>query len=753
MACISRIVAVAGGVLVVIMAHGAEGGGTEVDGANVFGRLEEEYSSRVRPLLERFCLDCHSTEEMKGELDLERFSALKDVRRDPAAWQKVIEMLDDGEMPPKKRRQPSSDEKKLLRNWARRYLDAEALASAGDPGPVVLRRLSNSEYTYTIRDLTGIEELDPAREFPVDGAAGEGFTNSGNALVMSPALISKYLDAGKEIAKHAVLLPDGMRFSRGDSRRDWSAEILSEIRALYVRHTSGDGSMNVLNKWNPNDARTSTLGDGRVDLTRYWNALIVHRDEVSAGTADLAAIAAKERLSAKYLGHIAHMLTRERTEPSPLLDELRQRWRRASPGAGEAVAAEIRAWQNRLWRFNLVGHLGLVRPWQEPASPLVSSRNFGVKIDPPTSGEELSIVLRSGTAGDSSKADVVEWRRPRIVRSGKPDILLRDVRAGVAVLFRQREQILVRTAEYLSAVFEARQDSEADLASLARQHDLDAGMLRAWVNYLGISTGGQVAIKEPMRHRLERVGGYDFAKGWGLRGVGDLSLVSNSSDQKVNIPGELNPHRVVVHPRPERWVAAGWMSPIDGQVDVEVHVQDAHACGNGVSWSLDLRRGPRRRVLGSGNVNIREKANAEPVRGLAVRKGDLISLVIGARDGNHACDLTEIDLSIKGREGEEQSWALAADCADTIGEGNPHADRHGNSGIWHFYTGLNDGSEAAPPIPAGSLLARWLDSNGREEAARLAAAIRDLVTKPLTKTASRSDAEPWNDLTSPTGEL
>ena len=41
MACISRIVAVAGGVLVVIMAYGAEGGGTEVDGANVFGRLEE----------------------------------------------------------------------------------------------------------------------------------------------------------------------------------------------------------------------------------------------------------------------------------------------------------------------------------------------------------------------------------------------------------------------------------------------------------------------------------------------------------------------------------------------------------------------------------------------------------------------------------------------------------------------------------------------------------------------------------------
>ena len=33
--------------------------------------------------------------------------------------------------------------------------------------------------------------------------------NTGNALVMSPALITKYLDAGKDIASHAVLLPDG----------------------------------------------------------------------------------------------------------------------------------------------------------------------------------------------------------------------------------------------------------------------------------------------------------------------------------------------------------------------------------------------------------------------------------------------------------------------------------------------------------------------------------------------------------------
>ena len=46
-----------------------------------------------------------------------------------------------------------------------------------------LRRLNNAEFTYTIRDLTGVE-LDPTRDFPVDGAAGEeAVVQNGEGLV------------------------------------------------------------------------------------------------------------------------------------------------------------------------------------------------------------------------------------------------------------------------------------------------------------------------------------------------------------------------------------------------------------------------------------------------------------------------------------------------------------------------------------------------------------------------------------------
>lgn len=162
----------------------------------------------TRSILQTYYLNCHSTEKQKGDLDLEA----SDIQHEPHVWENVLDQMQLGEMPPKKEKQLPPAEKKQLTDWVRGTLDQIALANAGDPGPVLLRRLSNMEYTYTLRDLTGVPSLDPAREFPLDGAAGEGFTNAGAALVMSPALLTKYLDAAKEVAAHAVFTPHGMHW-------------------------------------------------------------------------------------------------------------------------------------------------------------------------------------------------------------------------------------------------------------------------------------------------------------------------------------------------------------------------------------------------------------------------------------------------------------------------------------------------------------------------------------------------------------
>ena len=228
--------------------------------------LDRAFQPEIQPLLQ---CDCTAMSlgrcPTEADIDLVAYQSVADVRKSTPVWQKLSEMLDSGQMPPVDARQPIEAERRRLQRWVRDLLTLEAEARSGDPGRVVLRRLSNAEYTYTVRDLTGIDDLDPPRQFPTDGAAGEGFTNTGAVLVMSPALITKYLEAAKEISQHAVLLPDGFRFSPHTTRRDWTNETLADIRQFYAAFTDSGGGDTV----NLQGIVFDTNQGGRLPVEKY----------------------------------------------------------------------------------------------------------------------------------------------------------------------------------------------------------------------------------------------------------------------------------------------------------------------------------------------------------------------------------------------------------------------------------------------------------------------------------------------------
>src|SRR5579863_8772728 len=457
-----------------------------------FEEIGKDYANSARPLLTTFCLKCHSTERQEGDLDLERFVDLAQVRRAPRVWIKVAEMLDNGEMPPKKSKQPSVSERQELRAWVDRYLNAEAHANAGDPGPVVLRRLSNAEYNYTVRDLTHVD-LQPARDFPVDGAAGEGFTNTGNALVMSPALITKYLDAAREIADHAVLLPDGMRFSPHNTRRDWTDDTLAKIRDFYRQFTDTSGGTRV----NLQGIISDTNQGGRLPLERYITATLVEREQLTAGTTTIEAAAKKHGLNAKYLGILWNKLNS--SGPSLVIDRLRARWRQAKPENAAALAADITAWQNNLWKFGTVGHIGKVggpKAWLEPVNPLHARQELRLKIPAVSESEAVTLALVVTDAGDGNEHDFVVWEKPRLVAPGRPDLLLVDVRQFARDFAVRRAQVFAQAAKYLAAADDAaKREGLADAAALAEKYSVDPDALRAWLDYLGIGADGPPRIE------------------------------------------------------------------------------------------------------------------------------------------------------------------------------------------------------------------------------------------------------------------
>jgi hypothetical protein len=282
--------------------------------------LGNEFPSVVQPLLKKLCFECHAGDLTEADIDLGGFVAVADVRKDSKAWVKVRQMLDSGQMPPKDAGQPTDKERATLQKWVREFLTKEAEAHAGDPGPVLLRRLNNAEYTYTIRDLTGVDTLDPTREFPVDGAAGEGFTNTGSGQGMSPALLQKYLAAGKEVAAHLVLLPDGVRFSPHTTPRDQTDELLAKIQEFYRRFTEDGEGVPI----NLQGIEFNTNQGGLLPLAPYLTATLEEREALARGEKTIEQVAKQRSLNAKYLRILWESLATEKpTQPSFLLDSLR----------------------------------------------------------------------------------------------------------------------------------------------------------------------------------------------------------------------------------------------------------------------------------------------------------------------------------------------------------------------------------------------------------------------------------------------
>lgn len=701
--------------------------------------LTGRYQSEVLPIIKKYCLQCHSTEAKKGSLDLERFAGVNDIRKDLKPWQNMIEQIESGEMPPKKKPQPTDLEKKQLLTWVRAYLDHEARTRAGDPGHAPLRRLSNAEFDYTIRDLTGVD-LKPTREFPPDGAAGEGFTNAAEALTdISPALLTKYLNAAKELAEHAVLLPDGFRFSPAKTRRDWTDEGTRRLQQFYA---------------------SVAPADGRLPLQSYLLATIKHRAAIQSGERTFAVVAAEEKLNAKYLRILWNAL-HDKT-PSITLDGIRQSWSKATEKDVPALLAEITRWQSALWKtINVANYV------QTTSTGYAESQSRQAPVDP-TAVEALPIrfshkplpgqndVVFYLSARDLLKTvpgTKVIWQRPRLEAVGKPPLLLADYSRYKSDYEVDYASVFASTTRYLEAVAQRVHEPKVTIETLAQRHSVDGAFLQRWLDVLGMDADKigrvvPVVALQPLTEKLEKVSNKAWINGWKKAGQELPILVTNSSDTEEHIPGRAAPHSVTVHPMPKEFVAVTWKSPVEGPVKVSARITSVHpACGNGVAWWLEHRHADRALMFAEGAIGI--GGEAKPAgRVITLAKDDLIMLAVDARNGDHGCDLTDIALTITEDKPNGRTWNLAADIANSIHDGNPHPDQLGHSDTWSFVYGpaRNVKSAATVLIPPGSLLDQWraalAQPNRQAELEPLAKQVQAL----LTGTRTGKDKDPNSQL-------
>ncbi|MCC6538898.1 MAG: DUF1592 domain-containing protein, partial [Bryobacterales bacterium] len=290
------------------------------------GALDAGFARTVRPYFETYCVACHGPRQPAAQLDLSRFTTLATLLEDGRRWTQILERMEAGEMPPAAApKQPAAGERRPVIEWFHAVRARERRLHAGDPGIVLARRLSNAEYNYSIRDLTGVD-IRPAREFPVDPANTEGFDNSGETLTMSPTLLKKYLAAAREVASHLYLKEDGFGFAPHPMLVETDRDKFAVHQIIDFYHAQN------------------------IDYADYFETAWHYRHRAALGqpNATLASLARRHRVSAKYLATVWTAL--ETPEDAGPMRKLQLLWRALpAPSAGRPDAARPACEQMRAY--------------------------------------------------------------------------------------------------------------------------------------------------------------------------------------------------------------------------------------------------------------------------------------------------------------------------------------------------------------------------------------------------------------------
>ncbi|MFM2094496.1 MAG: hypothetical protein RIS70_1620, partial [Planctomycetota bacterium] len=478
------------------------------------------FEKQIQPLLVKACGNCHGKKPKDNDLDLTAFGTAEAMLAKPKVLSDVAERLRLGDMPPKEAPQPTSAQREQLLDWITAALDAEAASRAGDPGPVTLRRLSNSAYDNAIRDLTGVDmRPTQAREFPVDSVGGEGFANVGDAMPVTPGLIERYHLAARDVAARAVLLPTGFRFSASTERPDWAEEALKPLRSFHARYAG------------PN---------GEPPLATHLAATLKHRDRLArGGAAEIAAVAAEEKLNATYLAALWTGLNAKSTSSAEVVAQSKQ-W---SEKTAKAEAESRR----RQAAFQSARKLIDAR-WASSKRVLAESKVAeagSVPFEHKVSVQRGELLILAVLPNENHGADstLVEWT-------------IRETGGG------QRTWSI---ADLVPNLLKGNPWSD--------KHDAQWSFLE--------TTTTPVFLTE----RRDSNAGRPELKSWSLGS--EPSVFVNSAAEPIPVWTTLPARSVFVHPGQKRNVGIAWTSPIAGELLVTGRVADAHpSSGDGVSFEL-----------------------------------------------------------------------------------------------------------------------------------------------------------------------
>ncbi len=157
----------------------------------------------VAPLVEQYCYRCHGPQTQTAGINLATLVAERPLVRNRETWERVIEALDQGEMPPAAAPPLPPEVRRRMAALLHRDIEEFDYSTLDDPGFELMRRLTHTEYDNTVRDLFGVA-LNVTDRFPDELTGSSGFDNSSNTLFLQPALMERYIAAAERVVELAL---------------------------------------------------------------------------------------------------------------------------------------------------------------------------------------------------------------------------------------------------------------------------------------------------------------------------------------------------------------------------------------------------------------------------------------------------------------------------------------------------------------------------------------------------------------------
>ena len=151
--------------------------------------------------LKKYCADCHNPSKASGRFQIDDLQLTIHTSAEADRWQKVLNALNSGEMPPEDEVQLPAQTKTDLVDDLGQAMVALRRKLSDRHGEIAMSRLNRREYRNTLRELLGVEIN--VSQLPADDGLSN-FDTNGASLFLSSNQLESYLELGQEAVEEAI---------------------------------------------------------------------------------------------------------------------------------------------------------------------------------------------------------------------------------------------------------------------------------------------------------------------------------------------------------------------------------------------------------------------------------------------------------------------------------------------------------------------------------------------------------------------